>query len=373
MQKEGDKDVKFGEFMVQLRKGVPHVLLLAGEERYYIDRALEAVLARLFPDGGQRDGLTKLTGDVDGDQLIGLLETVPFLIPQNVVVVEDTTLFRAAKKSAEAGGDGGAGAEAAEAAGGTKRGKGAKSSADKKLERLQAELLAMPDFSYVIFVMGEKPDKRKKLTKTVEKAGLVLEAEPVRAWNINDWLQGKLQSMNKDLDRDAYEYFVNAVSMMQQISLSYLDSEFDKIALFSKARRITKKELVEVFAGLPEVSVFALMDAISAKDAKKALALLTRQLADGTYFTVLLVLLARHVRQLWQVRLLMADGVRGKALAKPLGLHPFIAEKLGRSAARFSDAQLRQSFLDIADADYAMKTGRGGNELLEHIVIELCA
>ena len=50
-----------------------------------------------------------------------------------------------------------------------------------------------------------------------------------------------------------------------------------------------------------------------------------------------------------------------------------IAEKLGRSAARFSDAQLRQSFLDIADADYAMKTGRGGNELLEHIVIELCA
>ena len=42
MQKEGDKDVKFGEFMVQLRKGVPHVLLLAGEERYYIDRALEA-------------------------------------------------------------------------------------------------------------------------------------------------------------------------------------------------------------------------------------------------------------------------------------------------------------------------------------------
>ena len=370
MQKEGDEGVKFGEFMVQLKKGVPHVLLLAGEERYYIDRALEAVLAQLFPDGGQQDSLTKLTGDVDSDQLVGLLETVPFLIPKNVVIVEDTTLFRAAKKSTEK-----EEAEEAEIADSTKHGKGAKakSSADKKLERLQKELLAMPDFSYAIFIMGEKPDKRKKLTKTVEKAGLVLEAEPVRAWNINDWLQGKLQSLNKDLDRDAYEYFLNAVSMMQQISLSYLDSEFDKIALFSKARRITKKELIEVFAGLPEVSVFALMDAISAKDAKKALVLLTRQLADGTYFTVLLVLLARHVRQLWQVRLLMADGVRGKALAKPLGLHPFIAEKLGRSAARFSDAQLRQSFLDIADADYAMKTGRGGNELLEHIVIELCA
>ena len=366
----------FGDFMVRIKKDLPHVFLLAGEERYYIDRALEAIFAKLFPAGGARDGLTKLTGAVDGDKLIGLIETVPFLAPQNVIVIEDATLFRTAKKKTA---DGGAEEEQEEDApeDGTpadeKKRKGATSSVDKKLERLQAELAAIPEFSYVIFVMGEKPDKRKKLTKTVEKAGLVLDAEPVRAWNINDWLQPKLQRMNRDLDRGAYEYFVNAVSMMQEISLSYLDQEFYKLALFSKNRRITKKELVEVFAGLPEVSIFALMDAISAKDARKALALLTRQLADGTYFTVLLVLLARHVRQLYQIRLLMADGVRGKALAKPLGLHPFIAEKLGKSATRFQDAQLRRALIDIADADYALKTGRGGNELLEHIVIELCA
>jgi len=371
--------VKFGEFMVRLKKELPHVFLLAGEERYYIDRALEAIFTQLFPAGGVRDGLTKLTGPVDGDKLIGLIETVPFFAPQNVIVVEDATLFRAAKKKEADGGSGEDGAdeagaedvEAGSAEGKTR--KSAKSSADKKLERLQAELAALPEFSYVIFVMGEKPDKRKKLTKTVEKAGLVLEAEPVRAWNINDWLQPKLQRMNRDLDRDAYEYFVNAVSMMQEISLSYLDQEFDKLALFSKNRRITKKELVAVFAGLPEVSIFALMDAVSEKDARKALAILTRQLADGTYFTVLLVLLARHVRQLYQIRLLQADGVRGKALAKPLGLHPFIAEKLGKAAMRFHGAQLRRALIDIADADYSLKTGRGGNELLEHIVIGLCA
>lgn len=370
----GGGRVKFGDFMVRIKKELPHVFLLAGEERYYIDRALEAILAQLFPDGGARDGLTKLTGAVDGDKLVGLIETVPFFQPRNVIVIEDTPLFRAAKKpaSTEDADDSGDADDAPDALPDGKR-KSAKPAADKKLERLQAELAALPDFSYVIFVMGEKPDKRKKFTKTVEKAGLILEAEPVRAWNINDWLQPKLQRMNKDLDRSAYEYFVNAVSMMQEISLSYLDQEFDKLALFSDARRITKKELVSVFAGVPEVSIFALMDAISEKDTKKSLALLMRQLADGTYFTVLLVLLARHVRQLYQVRLLMAQGVHGKALAKPLGLHPFIAEKLGKSATRFHDAQLRRALIDIADADYALKTGRGGNELLEHIVIELCA
>lgn len=127
----------------------------------------------------------------------------------------------------------------------------------------------MPPYSYIIFIAPYKADKRRKLYKTVAKYGLVLESEALRAWNINDWLQDKLRSLHKDMDREAYAYFAGAVSMMQQVSLSYLDQEFDKLALFSKDRRITKAELVEVFSGLPEVSIFALLDAISARDSKK--------------------------------------------------------------------------------------------------------
>ena len=56
----GGGRVKFGDFMVRIKKELPHVFLLAGEERYYIDRALEAILAQLFPDGGARDGLTSV-------------------------------------------------------------------------------------------------------------------------------------------------------------------------------------------------------------------------------------------------------------------------------------------------------------------------
>ena len=227
-------------------------------------------------------------------------------------------------------------------------------------------------YSYLIFVAPYKADKRRKLYKALAKEGLVLESEPLRAWNIQDWLQGKLQSIHKQMDRDAYAYFAGAVSMMQQISLSYLDKEFDKLALFSKAPRITKAELIAVFSGLPEVSVFALLDAISARDGKKALMLLHRQLADGTYFTVLLALLTRHVRQLWQAKVLIEKGVRGRALAKPLELNPFIAEKLGRAAAGFKEPVLKRAMLLLIDADYLLKTGQAGNELLEEAVITLC-
>ena len=243
---------------------------------------------------------------------------------------------------------------------------------DKKMERLLATLADMPEFSYVIFVQNGKADKRRKLYKVIEKCGAVLEAEAVRAWNINDWLQGKLQSMNKDMDREAMAYFSGVVSTMQTISLEFLDKEFDKLALFTKERQITKDLLTKVFAGLPEVSVFAMLDAISERKAKKAMQLLRRQLNDGTYFTVILALLTRHVRQLWQAQTLQKQGIRGKALAKPLELNPFIAEKLGRAAMQFPEAVLKRNMLELIDADYFLKTGQAGEEVLEHAVIDLC-
>lgn len=343
-----------------LKGDLPHVFLLAGEEHYFIDRARDRILGRLFPGGeGMQDSVQTLTGDVDSDSLIGMLETVPFFTEKNVILVQDAPWFHAKK---------GAAAEKGGTDGETKKPAGK----DKKLERLMAALANLPDYSYCIFLSSSKADKRKKLYKAIDKAGLVLDAEPIRAWNINEWLQGKLQSINKDMDRDAEAYFSAAVSVMQTIDLGYLDQQLDMVALYNKDRRITKAALQQIFAGVPEVSVFALLDAISERKPRKALALLRRELEEGTYFTVILALLTRHVRQLWQAKELQAQGVRGKALAKPLELNPYIAERLGRAAEAFSAATLKQAMLELIDADYLLKTGQAGNERLEHAVIALC-
>ena len=124
---------------------------------------------------------------------------------------------------------------------------------------------------------------------------------------------------------------------------------------------------------MPEVSVFALMDAVCARDVRRSLDLLARCRADGVHFTVLLALLTRHVRQLWQAKRLLMRGTPPKELGKPLGLHPFIAEKRGGAAAAFSERTLSDAVLALADADYLCKTGQAGDELIEDVVIWLCA
>ena len=345
--------MKYGEFMAKLRAGVPHVTLLAGEEPYYIGKAEAAILAALLPDEAERAASVQvLERDPSPYDLAGMLETVPFLSEKSVLVLRGTNFFREKK------------GEEVDAPKGKAK--------DKETERLLAAIADMPETNYVIFETGAKADKRKKLTKAVEKAGAVLDAEPERPWTIEPWLRGRLAEMGRSFDREAMAYFMGVVSVMKTISLSFLDRELEKLTLYTDAQRFTRADLERAFSSVPEVSGFALYDAVSVRDVKKAISVLEREIRDGTYLPLILAGLVRHVRQLWQAKRLTARGVRGKALGQPLDLNPFIAEKLGQAAQGFDETTLRAAFLELADADYLLKTGQAGPELLEHAVISLC-
>ena len=160
--------------------------------------------------------------------------------------------------------------------------------------------------------------------------------------------------------------------MMQTISLAFLDRQLEKLALYTDRAQFSEDDLRAAFSEMPEVSVFALTDAVSARDIRRALDLLARCRADGVHFTVLLVLLTRHVRQLWQAKRLLMNGTPPKGLGKVMGMHPFIAEKLGGHAKAFSEKTLADAVLALADADYLLKTGQAGDELIEDVVIKLC-
>ena len=342
----------YTEFMASLAKGeLPHLFLLAGEEPYYTARAEDAILRRLLPDATARaDALIRYEEMPPIETLMEALETMPFFTDKTVVVVHDAAVFRAGKKQEE---------DAAE-------------SKDTSTDALTALLAALPPTTYAIFTLGAKPDKRRKLYQTVEKHGRVLESEALRPWNVEQWLNSRLREMNRSMQREARTFFLRVTGMMQSISLTFLDHQLEKLLLYTDAPQFTEADLRAVFSEMPEVSVFALMDAVSARDVSRALDLLARCRADGVHFTVLLALLTRHVRQLWQAKRLLMQGTPPKGLGKVMGMHPFIAEKLGEHARSFNEKTLRDAVLALADADYLLKTGRAGDELLEDALIRLC-
>lgn len=316
---------------------IKNVYLLCGAETYFIDKAREKILARLGVDRA-----TELTTfDCDTKPALGnvisTIDSAPFFSPRNVVLVKNAPYF----------------------------------SAEKSSERLENILRDMQPTNYVIFT-ARTADKRRKLYKLVEKVGATLEAEPLRPWEVDDWLNEKLKSLGKVMNGDARRHFKERLGILSEISLWYLDNELDKVALNVTGTEITADDLRRNMLAPPEVSNFALTDAVDERKPKKAVYLLKQQARTPPKIPLVTTLLVNHVRRLLRAKHFMAQGVKGRRLGEVLDMNPYIAQKLGETAKGYPTKLLEEVFVELADADYKLKTGRAGVEVLERVIIKLC-
>lgn len=340
----------YKEIMAAIARGeMKSVYLISGEETHLADKIERALLGRIF-NGEDQEAAAVYQGDVSLETLVNAIETVPFFYEKNVVLVRNTGLFKEKKK--DVGND-----------------------AEKK-QRQEARLIAlledMPDYSVLILRTNEKADKRRKLYKAVAKHGCSVEVSPIRAWEVKDWLADKLHEVNRQFDREAFAYFIEVASVMNVISLQFLEQEIDKLLLYTDKKLIHQADIREVLSSIPEVSVFAMLEAISAQDTKKALQLLADQLSAGEHPLKMITMLSRHVRQLWQAKILSGKGLGNKQIAEALGMVPFIAEKLVNKSRNFAEEALQKALIDLAAADYKLKSGQADPVLLECILIEVC-
>ena len=82
--------------------------------------------------------------------------------------------------------------------------------------------------------------------------------------------------------------------------------------------------------------------------------------------------LGRNLRQLYSARLALEGGRDGGWLASLWGIKPFQADRLVRSARRFTLPWCRRAVVRCGQTDLAMKsTGQDGKELLTTLLLEL--
>lgn len=331
-------------------KQIKSVYLLYGEEVYFTRQVEKAIIdAVLSPE--ERDiNLVVFNQDPALQELVTLIETIPFVGGKNVIVVRGTSLFKARKGSND----------------------DEQPSSGSNDEHFIGLLGNMPEYSHLVMSTIEKVDKRRKLFKAVESNGAAVEMAPLKLGDVKGWLNSKLASVNRKMTPDAVERLLGAFALMPQISLSLLDNEIDKLVLYSRNRVITLEDTEQVLASIPEVSVFALIDALSQKQIAKALELLNQQLTAGDHPLRILALLVRQIRMLWQAKDMAEQGIDARTLATSLGVPPFICEKIIRQSRNFSGNALKQALLALAAADYEFKAGKADNIVLEKIIIELC-
>lgn len=328
--------MNYKDFMKSLDAKVKHVYLLTGEETFYLDKARDKIFQKLEV---ARADVTKIdcAEKIPIAEVISAIDSAPLFSPKNVVLIKNAPYF----------------------------------SADSKSERLEKILENMLDTNYAIFT-AKTADKRKKLYKIVAKVGEILEAEPLKSWQLEDWLAEKLKSVGKVMSLDARRYFLERIGVLPEISLWYLENEFEKILLNVRGKEIALLDLQRNLLEMPEVSNFAIVDAIDARKTKNAVQILRTQLRNQNNFVLAVTVLSRHVRQLLLAKFYLKNKIFGNNLAQKLEVHPYIAKKFEKIAPTYSAKLLEEIFIALADADFEFKIGRAGTEILERIVIRLC-
>ncbi|WP_312562925.1 DNA polymerase III subunit delta [Anaerospora sp.] len=349
--------MNYSTAMEQINRGqIASIYLLYGEESYLIRELEHKLTVELLPPDERETGLAVFENEPSSEELVRLIESVPFFGSKNVILVRNAAMFRSRKASVQA--------ESADAA---------EETADAGSERLITLFANMPDYTNVVFIGGDKIDKRKKIVKAIEKYGSVIELAPLKVKDVKPWVMAKLAEKNKKLTADAMEHLLNIVSIMPQVSLGFLAGELEKACLYTKTKTsITRDDLMAILSIVPEVSVFVMLEALSQKQVSRALQLLGEQLSTGELPFRLLALLARQVRHLWQAKLMAGQGFSQQDVANEFKVPLFIGEKLIRQSRAFSAEQLKAGILRLAAADRDLKTGKADGHVLEQFIIELC-
>lgn len=335
------------KIMQQLHNGEPvaSVIAVFGEEGYYKDKIASALPRAVFGDAAPEDReVTVFERDTDLKELSAAINTYPFFSGRSLVVLKDEKLWG---------------------------GKDAGEKRKQQQEKLAILLADVPEHCQVL-VLGEKIDKRSKLYKSLLKAAAMVECKPVKAYQLKPWLDEQAAAHGCRFDYEASQTIMEYLSVTDNAPLLLLEQEIKKLAVYAGERKIwTQNDVEQVFAALPEVSRFALLNAIAEKRLGQALQLLGEERKHGNTVLALCGLISFQVRRLGRVKELLEGRASQAEIASELKAAPFAIKKMVEQSRRFQLGELERALLELSQLNIEVRYGGRQFEKLEEIIIKL--
>jgi len=313
----------------------PPVAVIAGAERLLVDRALKALKKAALDGelGGFNSDLFQ-GASLSAKTLINTARTLPMLAKSRFILVRNAEAIAASE-----------------------------------IDALCA-YMHKPSPEACVVLISEKLDGRSKLAKTALELSCWHEAAAPRPAELPGLLQAEARGKGHALGFEAAQALVDALGG----DLSALDDALERLSLFVGAGQPIELAAVEGSVTHTRTdSVWALVDAVGARNAKVAIASAASLLGSQEPPLKILALLARQLRTLARVRSALKSGLKDQEAAQKAGAPPFKARELAALAKRFDDAQLRRAFRTLAEADLNLKGSKvPGPRVLERAILELC-
>ena len=316
-----DNDIKMGQ--------LKNVYLLYGTEDY-LKRQYRDKLKHALVEPDDTMNFSAYEGkDINPKELIDLSETLPFFKEKRMILVENRGFF--------------------------------KNSCDDLAEYMSQ----VPESTCFVFV-EEEVDKRSKLFKAASRAGSAVEFETPKEDMLIRWILGRIQREGKKITQSVMQLFLSKTGS----DMENIDKELEKLICYTLDKtEISAADVEAICTGQTENKIFEMIDAISAKNQKKALDLYYDLLALKEAPMRILFLIARQFQNLLLIKSMSAKGYPAVSIAKTAGMPSFAVQKNLRQAGAFKINQLKEAIEDCGQAEEDVKTGRMADQLAVELLI----
>jgi DNA polymerase-3 subunit delta len=216
-----------------------------------------------------------------------------------------------------------------------------------------------PELSLVLIARDRAPAKLLAAVKAA--GGEVHEFAAPKPREIPRLLAGEAQRLRFRLEPAAARMLVDRLGS----NMVRLRNELERLALWAgEGGEVSATDLAEMIADTSEAAVWALSDALLARDAALALTIGERLIAQGENVTGVVYGLASRLRKATAAASQLERGVPPAQVESGLGMHPYAAKKLVASLGATSAEDLHGSTTALADLEVWCRGGADyGDEL----------
>ncbi|SFA70009.1 DNA polymerase III, delta subunit [Lentibacillus halodurans] len=238
---------------------------------------------------------------------------------------------------------------------------------EHNLEMLTDYLKQPVDYSVIVFTAYyDKLDERKKISKMLKQHSVSAECNPIKDYELKNWIANLAGSLKITIDDDVYEMLETELST----NLHQVRNELAKLAAYAGENGVVTKEIAENLVSHTETnSSLRLVDAVIDRNLHKAMSIykdLEKMKEDPIGLTALL---AFQFRTILRVKLLSQKGYSQFQMQKQIGAHPYVIKMASKREKKFTIARLQGIIDQLTQTDTAIKQGRMEKELAFELLL----
>ena len=313
------------------------IYFLHGEEPYFIDVLTKAIQDNALEESERDFNQSILYGkDAEVLSLISELKSYPMMAERRLVILKEAQYFKAIEQL------------------------------ESYLENPVTSTIFVICYKYKTF------DARKKTLKNALKNGVVFKSEKVKEYQLAEWIQQNVKSSGYEMTSKACMLMVESLGN----DLGRIVKELEKLAvLIEKGTTINDKHIEENIGISKDYNVFELTNAVANKDNLKALKIVDYFEHNPKAADLVFVIsnLFKFFSQIMRIHFL--PNKSREAVAKALGLHPFVAGELTNAKNKYDPRKIAANIALIHEYDLKSKgvrnTSATQGELMRELVYQL--